>query len=117
MTSEWGLDLRHFGRLVVLLSRFLAVVSQEKSCAECLPIIVLRVQMPGQNLTLRSSTCVKYRETQRSTGCGCAIIPSLSESFSRRQSVLGQLAAPQWPNLRQSELQKDALHLFDRNAA
>ena len=41
MTSEWILDLRHFGRLVVLQSRLLIVVSHnEKSYRYCLSIIV-----------------------------------------------------------------------------
>lgn len=41
MTSEWGLGVRHFGRLVVLLSRFLAVVSHKRKATQsahhCVP--------------------------------------------------------------------------------
>ena len=41
MTSEWRLDLRHFRRLVVLLSRSLAVVSHKSTLPlRCLSITV-----------------------------------------------------------------------------
>jgi hypothetical protein len=57
MTSEWILDLRHFGRLVVLLSRLLAVVSHnKKSYHYCLSIIVrARWSRSAQSLTVRST--------------------------------------------------------------
>lgn len=54
MTSEWILDLRHFGRLVVLQSRLLIVVSHnEKSYRYCLSIIVRsRWSRSAQSLTV-----------------------------------------------------------------
>jgi hypothetical protein len=86
MTSEWILDLRHFGRLVVLLSRLLAVVSHnEKSYRYCLSIIVrTRWSRSAQSLTVAARQ-VKYRDSQRSSLCERAKMPPLSESSRRSE--------------------------------
>jgi hypothetical protein len=116
MTSEWILDLRHFGGLVVLQSRLLAVVSHnEKSYHYCLSIIVrTRWSCSAQSFDGAQHAQVKSRDSQRSS-LRASENASVERIVSAQRRACCQHRGGQ--SCRLSESQGFALHLFDRNAA